>query len=466
MQVNASFGSRIVYCLGAVAYGVKDSGFSTFMMLYFNQVLGLPAIYVGVALLFAILVDAVTDPYVGHLSDGWRSRLGRRHPLMYTAILPAAFAYYIIWHPPSDLSHAALFVWLLVTTILARITITVFEVPNSAMLPELDRSYRGRTSLAGLRQMFGWIGGVVIAVFGFTVFLRPVGDVPGILNREGYEQFVLLAALVMAGTMALSAGGTHRLIPLLPQAGDGKIGPGDDYVRLSFVQTCRRIMAQPLFRALFAGTLCSSLVLGLTMTLQSYFAAFYFEQSAARIGYIALALTPAALAAYPMTNWMVSRWEKRGSALRLIIVSLCLGNIWIIVKLVGLVPDNQHPVVFPMLVMNAFTGTLLLIALQIILVSMMGDLVEVNQRESGLRADGLYMATYSLIRKAVTGFGIFLSGLLLTLGGDDEITPDTMDMVAAPYLALIVILYALSYAFLKRYSMSRADHDANLRALD
>ncbi len=148
------FWTIAAYSIGSVAYGVKDNGFSTFLMVYFNQVLGLPALYVGVALLIAMAFDAITDPYVGYLSDRWVSNLGRRHPLMYAAMIPTAFLHYLLWNPPADIGAWALFFWLLAMAVFVRLTITFFEVPISAMLPELDQTYDGRTKLAGLRYMF------------------------------------------------------------------------------------------------------------------------------------------------------------------------------------------------------------------------------------------------------------------------------------------------------------------------
>jgi GPH family glycoside/pentoside/hexuronide:cation symporter len=61
--------TKVLYGLGAVAFGVKDNGFSFFLLLYYNQVLGLPNAWVGVGIMTALMIDAVIDPVIGHLSD-------------------------------------------------------------------------------------------------------------------------------------------------------------------------------------------------------------------------------------------------------------------------------------------------------------------------------------------------------------------------------------------------------------
>ena len=62
---------------GSVAYGVKDNGFATLLMLFYNQVLGLDAKIVGFILLIALLLDAIVDPLVGHWGDKTHSRRGK-----------------------------------------------------------------------------------------------------------------------------------------------------------------------------------------------------------------------------------------------------------------------------------------------------------------------------------------------------------------------------------------------------
>ncbi len=78
-------GTMLAYGFGAVAYGVKDFCFSTFLLLFYNQVLGLPSAQVGFAIMCALLLDAFIDPAIGFLSDRTRGRWGRRHPWMYAS---------------------------------------------------------------------------------------------------------------------------------------------------------------------------------------------------------------------------------------------------------------------------------------------------------------------------------------------------------------------------------------------
>ena len=59
--------SKLFYGFGSVAFGVKDNGFSYLLLLFYNQVVGLPAAMVGLAILIAMLFDALIDPIVGQI---------------------------------------------------------------------------------------------------------------------------------------------------------------------------------------------------------------------------------------------------------------------------------------------------------------------------------------------------------------------------------------------------------------
>ena len=72
--------TKLFQGLGIVPGALKELAFNTFLLLFYNQVLGLPARYASVALLIALIVDAFSDPIVGSFSDNFRHRLGRRHP--------------------------------------------------------------------------------------------------------------------------------------------------------------------------------------------------------------------------------------------------------------------------------------------------------------------------------------------------------------------------------------------------
>src|ERR1700679_753977 len=132
-----SVSTKVFYGLGSVAFGVKDNGFQTILLLFYNQVMHVPAALASGAVFIALIFDAFADPLVGQFSDNLRTRWGRRHPLMYASALPVAISYLLLWNPP-HWSPINLFFYLLVTAIVVRTFITFFEIPNAALAPEFS----------------------------------------------------------------------------------------------------------------------------------------------------------------------------------------------------------------------------------------------------------------------------------------------------------------------------------------
>src|SRR5579872_5725434 len=153
--------TKLFYGLGSIAYGTKDQGFNQLLLFYYNRVLGLPALTVSLAIFIVLFCDAFVDPIVGQLSDRARTRLGRRHPFMYAAALPVAVSYYFLFNPP-HLQSQALFFYLVGVAIVVRIFISMYEIPSSAMAPEMTEDYDQRTSFLSYRYFFAVVGGVAM----------------------------------------------------------------------------------------------------------------------------------------------------------------------------------------------------------------------------------------------------------------------------------------------------------------
>ncbi|HEY0107194.1 MAG TPA: MFS transporter, partial [Rhizomicrobium sp.] len=209
--------TRLFYGLGSIAFGVKDNGFQTILLLFYNQVMGLPSTQVGLILFAALCVDALFDPIIGQVSDNLRTRWGRRHPLLYLSALPVAVSYLLLWNPP-PWSAGALLIYLFVVSVIVRTFISCYEIPSSALNPELTDSYDQRTALSAYRVFFAWTGGMAMFLLALSVFLVPdATHKTGQLNETGYAHYGLTAAIVMFVAILISAAGTHKFIPILRQ---------------------------------------------------------------------------------------------------------------------------------------------------------------------------------------------------------------------------------------------------------
>jgi len=459
--------TKLFYGFGSIAFGVKDNGFSFFLLLYYNQVLGLPEEWVGFGIMIALIADAFFDPIVGYLSDHLRSPWGRRHPFMYASAIPVGAAYYFLWNPPDGLSQHELFAYFAALSILVRILIACYEIPSSSLVSELTDHYDERTSILSYRYFFGWWGGLTVAVMAYQVFLVPDAQHPvGVLNRGGYEQYGTVAAWIMAAAILISAIGTHSYIPYLRQ-------PPTQH-RLGFrgaLHEFRQTLSNRAFFALFGAGIFGGMGAGITAALTIYFNTYFWELSSDQMSFLAMLNFVSAAVAFAVTPMLSVRLGKRAAAIGSALIVIIFGPAPIFLRLVGLFPGNDSPYLIPTLAILNTILVALFITASILITSMLADVVEDSEVSTGRRSEGVFFAANAFVQKSVSGIGIFGSTLLLRFihfprgAQPGSVDPGIVRNLGLAYAPTFVVLFLLMLACVASYRISRATHEANLRRL-
>ena len=151
-----------MFAVGQIPEGIQSTSFGFFLLFFYNQVLGLSGFLASLAIVAALLVDAVSDPIIGSWSDGFRNRWGRRHPFMYAASAPFAICFYLLFAPPDGLSEMQIFAWLLTFAVLTRTTQSVYSIPHTSLTAELSTDYHERTLLSSLRSVLQSVGTLMV----------------------------------------------------------------------------------------------------------------------------------------------------------------------------------------------------------------------------------------------------------------------------------------------------------------
>jgi Na+/melibiose symporter-like transporter len=143
----------------------------------------------------------------------------------------------------------------------------------------------------------------------------------------------------------------------------------------------------------------------------------------------------------------------------------------ILLRLMGYFPENGSPWLLPLLVVFALVANTLGLSATMLNGAMTADIVEDSELKTGRRSEGLFFAAQDFVAKAVSGAGVFISGLVLThvqfpVGAvPGEIPQDTVDKLGWTYMPVIGGLYALAVVFLLFYRITRQSHQENLRRL-
>ncbi len=461
------FWNKFAYGIGSIPYGIKDGGFSYFVLIYYSQVLGLPAQYVGLALFIAMLFDAISDPLIGYWSDTISSPLGRRHPFMYAAALPIAISYYFLWIPPAGLSDAHLFLWLLILSIAIRTLITLYEIPSSALSAEMTNDYDERTSILSYRQSFAWIGGTVVGSIGLAFFLVPTDMIDrGIMNAAGYQSFGLVAAIAIFICIMTSALGTHRLIPYLRNAPKKS--------RLTLKRTFAEIfetLSDKNFIAIFLTTLVGATATGLSAGLNYYINNFFWEFSTEQVSLLQISVIISALFALFIGPWASRKWGKKRAAIGMGIIAFSTMPMPVALRLMSLMPANGDPILFPIIVSLAVIDLTLIICFLALSQSMVADVVEASELRTKRRSEGVLFASITFARKFSQGSGVMFASVMLALiefprqSSPGEIPSENIYNLGLIYAPTLFIIWMVMLFMLARYKIDRDSHAKNVALL-
>ena len=461
--------TKFAYGFGAVAFGVKDNGFAYFLLLFYSQVIGVDARLVGLALTAALFIDAFVDPIVGYWSDNFRSRWGRRHPFMYAAALPISASYFLLWNPPEGWSDGATFWYLLVLAVTIRVFISFYEIPSTALAPELTDHYDERSTLLSHRSYWGWTGGNAMSVFMFSVLFPMFATkaIPnGQFNRDAYSTYGMIASGLILVSILVSALGTHGRIATLKSP-----PPQRRLTPVTIFKEIFETLANRSFVALFISAIFGAIASGLSAALSFYFFTYFWNFTTQQSGFVTMGVFISAVIGATLAPIVSRTIGKKRGAIIIGLIAFLGSPMPIVLRLLGILPDNGDPFVFWFVFFATMFDVGLIICFQILSGAMMADLVEQAEVKTGRRSEGIFFAASAFIRKVVGGIGLTAATFVLTMaqlpkGADpSQVSTDTIWRLGAYYVPTILSLWLAMLAVMAAYNLSRKDHEDNLAKL-
>lgn len=386
---------------------------------------------------------------------------------MYAAAIPASVAYYFVWNPPAGLEGDALFPYIVTVAVLVRTLITVYEIPSSSLVAEMSDDYDERTSMLSYRYFFGWTGGTLMGAFATIFILVPTATISnGMFNVEGHGQVGAIASAVIFLAIMISALGTHKMIPELkppPPARQMSIG----LIYREVFET----LASRSFLALFLAALFGAVASGVSTTLSFYFSTFFWGFSTEQIGLMSLSVVISAVMAFFISPVISKKLGKKRGAITIGLMAFTVAPAPIFLRLLGLMPENGDPALFPLVLSIIVVDVALIIAYQTLSSSMIADLVEEAEIKTQRRNEGVFFASVTFVRKVTQGIGAAVAGVLLTISQfpvgatPDQVPEPVLNTFGWLYVPTIFGLWMIMIACLSLYSVDRKKHEANLETL-
>ncbi len=462
------FSSKFAFGIGQFAEGLKNTSFSLFVLFYYNQVLGLSGTLAGAALFIALLFDAVTDPLAGSLSDNFKSRFGRRHPFMYASAIPLALAFFGLFAPPEDLGQWGLFIWLTGFAVLTRAAMTLYHVPHLALGAEMTENFQERTRIVAFRQFFSTFGAAAASVIGLGYFFADENG--GRLATENYAPYALTLGVLMVITIWWSAIGTQKEVPHLSVPNEKPAGG----IGSRLVGEVKEAFSNASFRWLFFGVLIVFIMAGVNNALDLYMYQYFWELTGQEMlilqvfqigGLIIGAFFTSTLHKYTDKKFGVILGTGAWAFFQLTPVAL---------RLMDAFPENHTETLLYTLTAMKFTQGFLLQQAFISFGSMMADVADEHEYETGVRQEGIFFGAISFSGKATSGFGNFIGGVGLDViswpRGTEiqtaaDIPPETitnLGLLFGPFVATFAVISLWCYS---HYKLTRTRHEEILTAL-
>ncbi len=467
-----TLGTKLAFGSGQVAESVYNSLFNTFVTIFYNQVIGLSNTLIGIAIMLALIGDALTDPVVGVISDRWRGRHGRRHPFLFAAPVPLAAMLYCIFNPPDVLTESTnqlgLFAWLAITTISSRVFLTLYQVPHLALGGELSKDQFQRSQLFSTNQIIGVIAGASIAFITWSFFFA--GDrvratdgqlVPGHLDPAAYTPMVLFACATVIIAIWSCAGFTYKHVARLTQA-----PPSNERVSaMLLIRSIASTFRNRNYVVLIAGFFFFMIASGIYDTLSVFINTYFWELKPEQMRWFGLATGPMGALGALASPILMRRYDRKPIVLGALGAMTVFAQLPVTLRLLGLMPDNGDPLLLPLLLANAGAFLFTIGVSAVAILAMIGDVIDENEMITGLRQEGLYYSTRAFFAKASNSFGHVFAGILLDAyirlpfesvpGQLDDATLTRLGLVAGPFMASFAVLSLLCY---RGYRLTAAQH--------
>jgi len=487
------FTTKLAYGAGDLGPAITANILVFYLLPFFTNVAGLNAGLAGSILMIGKIADAINDPFVGVLSDRTRTPWGRRIPWMFFGAIPFGLIFVLQWLIPTFSDDRNLNTWLLFAYyvfigIIFNIFYTAVNLPYTALTPELTQDYNERTNLNSFRFTFS-IGGsilsLILAVVIFNLYEDPqqqffvLGVICAILSvialfwcilriqergakplLNQQQQKFLGRVLITTGILALVWSIFQRTINLSSILGvvvgllviafgytllDSTPEPHlidenaqrqrvetNNEANIPFGQQLKIVFTNKPFLYVIGIYLCSWLAVQLTASILIYFVVSWMGLNNSDSSLVALGVQGTALV-------LLFFWKALSDKLGKKIVYFMGTGLWIIAQAgLFLLQPGQTILLYILAILAGFGVSVA----YLIPWSMVPDVIELDELQTGQRREGIFYGFMVLLQKFGLALALFVVGIVLKTAGFIE-SQSGQPLPTQPESALLAIRLAI-----------------------
>ncbi|MBQ9270290.1 MAG: MFS transporter [Oscillospiraceae bacterium] len=191
---------KFSYGLGAVGKDMVYMLSASYVLYYFQDLLGVKAWIMGVILLVARVFDAFNDPIMGVIVAKTRTKWGKFRPWLLIGTITNAVVLYLMFAAPPKLDGAGLVAYAAITYILWGVTYTMMDIPYWSMIPAFTDAGKERENLTTLARSCAGVGSAIITI----VTMIAVHALGGANERVGFQYFAAIIAVLFVVFIAVT----------------------------------------------------------------------------------------------------------------------------------------------------------------------------------------------------------------------------------------------------------------------
>jgi sugar (glycoside-pentoside-hexuronide) transporter len=384
--------------LASTGNGIYTTVPGLLLMFYMTNIIGIDVKYATLAIFVPKIIDVITDPFMGSISDRTRSRWGRRRPyfLVGTVLLGPLFA--LLFSSPDFGDPMIGFYFVICIFILCTLAYTVFAVPYVAMSAEIPEDYHERTNLNAYRMSFVMIGILVSGALAPTVVEASGG------GRDGYRTMAMVLGLIISLTW-LSAFFTTA-----------HVKEPDHRHRLPFLAQLKMVAGNKPFLILMIAYIIQLTGIGCLTAALAYFATYILKGGGATISTIFITSNLTALIAMPV--W-VQVGRRIGKLNALYLCSALLATTYFCMAFFD--ADSSRMLFLGVVCLSGMGSG----GQQLFSFSMLGDAIVHGHEDVNSSGEAMYAGFFTASEKVGMAFGALVAGIILSTMGLLETTQGT-----------------------------------------
>ena len=422
---------KFFYGIGDLSANILLAAASFYLLFFMVSVGGLKPALASLVFLVSKFWDAITDVWMGRISDNTKSRFGKRRVYMIFGAVPFGMMFILLWLCPFSVETSQFFkvIYYLMAYCLYNTTFTIVYVPYNSLTANITDNYDQRSSLTTVRIILANVGLILGAAL-FGLFAGENTIFSEMFIEAGYGRFeaVKNSYLISSAIFGLIAAVTMLISGLTVKE---RYTGSEEKNPYGLFRTLSQFIKMKEFRYTTAYYLTSMLGFDVLLTLFM----FYIQDS---LGYAPDGILAMIFVAIPLIVAMVSSvvWDKlsaRKEKHRVYMLSVILTSVGLVIAL--MVPSfkgemYQSATASMGELFSSGTSIVLLIAVFVVGCGMSGiqilpyasipDIVELDEYIYGVRREGAYFGVQSFVYKLSNGVALALVSLLLQVFGYKE----------------------------------------------